>query len=767
MKFYKSSKSRSQGRGSWSVIFRHPARIDVSTGKAGQRVRRGLGTSNDVDADRMVDQLNQILSTPELWEATARTTALGRFDERVVEIFYDGLESTEVDFAKLRDQVLPLPGESDGYRTVLLLGTTGAGKTTVVRQILGTDPDAERFPSTSTAKTTVADTELITTDAEEYRAVVTFVPRDEVVDYLVENVSAAARAAYRGEPDEKIRRYLLDHVNQRYRFSYVLGRGASPVEDLDLADVDDDDDDDDIDDINPAEYGAVDLAVTNDVVAEAVAAVKAVVARYVGEAEKLLDVSGGLQVLADSVEEESQDDERVAAELIEEELDRELRQSDEFHTIVDLLVDEIEKRFAALDVGNLQRSRQGWPSTWSWESTDRGSFIKAVTRFSSNYAPLFGRLLTPLVNGIRVEGPFRPSWSSDPVRLVLVDGEGLGHTPKSVATLSTHVATQLQAVDAVLLVDNAAQPMQAASVAALKGIAVSGNASKLHTIFTHFDQVKGDNLPTFSEREQHVMASVENVLSSIGDELGPPAERILRRRLNEARYFVGGIHEQLRVGKKASRRSIEQINELLKVLERPAGSTESGPSRPVFESADLPLAVTAAARSFHSRWRGLLGLEYNSEAPKEHWTRVKALSRRLAEGWDDEYDNLKPVAELRYQLEAQIYLLLQRPKRWSNGEPEEEEKQVTLEILSSAVTIHLVELTQRRLRDEVRAGWQQAYLQSGSGSTFARARIIERDVFDRGAPIPSVSVSPDQNRFLRDVVDIVVTVVKEFGGGFE
>jgi len=78
-------------------------------------------------------------------------------------------------------------------------------------------------------------------------------------------------------------------------------------------------------------------------------------------------------------------------------------------------------------------------------------------------------------------------------------------------------------VAAVLLVDNAAQPMQAAPVAALKGIAVSGNASKLHVIFTHFDQVKGDNLPGFSDREQHVLASVENVLKSIGDELGPAA----------------------------------------------------------------------------------------------------------------------------------------------------------------------------------------------------------------------------------------------------
>ena len=46
--------------------------------------------------------------------------------------------------------------------------------------------------------------------------------------------------------------------------------------------------------------------------------------------------------------------------------------------------------------------------------------------------------------------------------------------------------------------------------------------AKLHILFTHFDQVQGDNLPTFSAREEHVLASVENVLKAIGDELGPP-----------------------------------------------------------------------------------------------------------------------------------------------------------------------------------------------------------------------------------------------------
>ncbi|OLT24052.1 hypothetical protein BJF79_13900, partial [Actinomadura sp. CNU-125] len=100
------------------------------------------------------------------------------------------------DHAAVRDALLPLP--ATGHRRVLLLGTTGAGKTTVVRQLLGTDPETERFPSTSTAKTTVADTEIVLTPDGPYRAAVTFAGRAEVAAHLRDNVWEAARAVFRG-----------------------------------------------------------------------------------------------------------------------------------------------------------------------------------------------------------------------------------------------------------------------------------------------------------------------------------------------------------------------------------------------------------------------------------------------------------------------------------------------------------------------------------------------------------------------------------------
>jgi hypothetical protein len=153
-------------------------------------------------------------------------------------------------------------------------------------------------------------------------------------------------------------------------------------------------------------------------------------------------------------------------------------------------------------------------------------------------------------------------------------------------------------------------------VAALKGIAVSGNASKLHVIFTHFDQVKGDNLPGFSDREQHVLASVENVLKSIGDELGPAAERVLRRRIDQARFFVGGIQDPLDAKKKAGSRSIQQLDVALNLLADPELAADAGPSRPVFNRMNLSLAVMEAAKTSHTRWRGILGLDYNPDTHK-------------------------------------------------------------------------------------------------------------------------------------------------------
>ena len=110
------------------MIFRHPARLDGATGKTGRRIRRGLGTADEAEASRLVDELNEILASPELWAPASRELAAARYDARIVEMFYEGAEASRLDFQAIRDETLPLPTAAEHYHRVLLLGTTGAAR---------------------------------------------------------------------------------------------------------------------------------------------------------------------------------------------------------------------------------------------------------------------------------------------------------------------------------------------------------------------------------------------------------------------------------------------------------------------------------------------------------------------------------------------------------------------------------------------------------------------------------------------------------------
>ena len=87
-----------------------------------------------------------------------------KFDGVIVDIFFDRIEAGKRNSAELRDRKILLPTKKDGYSRVLFLGTTGAGKTTLLRHIIGSDHNKDRFPSTSTARTTTADTEIVTAE---------------------------------------------------------------------------------------------------------------------------------------------------------------------------------------------------------------------------------------------------------------------------------------------------------------------------------------------------------------------------------------------------------------------------------------------------------------------------------------------------------------------------------------------------------------------------------------------------------------------------
>src|SRR4030095_817217 len=231
----KYTASLSKGRLKWCVIFPHPLISDDKTGKPGMRVRRGLGTEDRTEAQEIVDHVNAMLGNKDFWQLGARDVAAKLFKAKAVAAFYDHdrLRTAIVDPWAKREEVLKLPTE--GYSIVQIVGPFGVGKTTLIRQLIGTDPETERFPSTSKGRATICDTEIICAPGQ-FSAVVSFLSHDRVLAYVEECVEAAVSAAAEGHDDKQIARCLLEHTEQRFRLAYALGKIMDPQSNRDDVD---------------------------------------------------------------------------------------------------------------------------------------------------------------------------------------------------------------------------------------------------------------------------------------------------------------------------------------------------------------------------------------------------------------------------------------------------------------------------------------------------------------------------------------------------
>ena len=523
----RATLSRDQARKSYCIKFRHPRRY-TGDGKPGLAVRRGLGTDNEAEAQHLVGQMNQILADESLWTPTARDAASKRFHPRIVEAFYDGLGATAIDPLQARDRALRLPGLDEGYKRMLLLGPNGAGKTTLLRQILGTNPETERFPATSANRTTTAKVEVILAPGK-YQAVATFLQRDEVRQYVEECVIEAALSHLSDGSADEVARRLLEHRDQRFRLSHILGtlptKTSKFVKSFDTPDGD----------RTRRKEAAAEEA--DSLSEEEREAMRKTLRRYI---ERIQAMTDEWRMRTKETHEE------IESEEIKQRFEEQLPSETDFSPLIDDICDEIARRFSQVSGGQTEYDKGKWPTLWQFSTSERDEFMKVINLFTGNHERHFGRLLTPLVEGIRVAGPFRPHWreGNEVPRLVLIDGEGLGHKVEAIASVPTSVSRRFRDVDVILLVDSSRQPMQAAPSVAVKTIAAAGYESKLMICFTHLDLVEGDNLPDNQAKMNHVLYALTNLLDKVGQDIDRVTEDALERVLEGRVFFAAHLNKK-------------------------------------------------------------------------------------------------------------------------------------------------------------------------------------------------------------------------------
>jgi hypothetical protein len=188
--------------------------------------------------------------------------------------------------------------------------------------------------------------------------------------------------------------------------------------------------------------------------------------------------------------------------------------------------------------------------------------------------------------------------------------------------------------------------------------------------------------------------------------------------------------------------------------------------RPVYDVANLVLAIQKATQEFHERWNAIFGMGSRANAAPEHWTRIKALTRRVGIFKQDEYDTLRPIADLILRLQERISAFLSEPLDWSPALPKEGSDDTRIQAVDAIrreVNRRLHDLSRRRLIDEQLSGWIGAYELKGKSSTRDRAKELV-DLYETAAPVPNEMPGPDANEFLFELRELVAESV-EGGGG--
>ena len=741
---YTASLRQNSGRKSWLVEFRHPLKRDKS-GKRGKKVRKGLGDCSEEQAKTLVKQLNDLLQDESLWTIDTKTSVESRFDSRVIEIFYDDLDLKPTMYRDIRDQYIPLPARDSSHR-VLLLGRTGAGKTTLLRQLIGSDHKLDRFPATSTNRTTTCEIEVIANKGD-FSAVVTFMPESEVRSKIEELVSSAILEAVDGADDIKIARGFLEDRDQRFRLKYLLG-------DLKV----DNQEEDPYADQSNEEKQQEDF----DRKIEANANLDEFQDRLKNFIERIRKIADSAKNLIEkeigSLNEISSKEKDEALDLLQSEVE----ESDQFVQLVSDIIEELRSKFSFAPSGGVfDKSPTGWCKAWSLNGeSNRKKFIENIRYFSANSSKLWGRLITPLVTGIRVEGSFFPEWSQDKHPIVLIDTEGLGHKASIESNLSNSIVFWFDQVDVILLIDKATDSMANSVGKALESIAATGHTQKLMVVFTHMDALKGDNLSNVKAKKDHLLNSTRNIIENqIKEKLGKEVSHYLISHLEQNTFFLGFLDTSKKEDFNRVKPSLQEI--LKKLIE--FSSQKSSNAFPDYSFDNLVLAIRDGIVEFRKIWKSLLDLEPDTTIPRADWRSIKALTRKYGEGLDDSSLKLRPTADLRNSLSNVISLFLDNPVTWNRAVTSEEQRTV-IDQIKAKFTNKLIDWVDQQVQSKPRKDWFKAFSynneKDGRGSTKLRASRIE-ELYECWIPIPSSTANLEVQRFINDLKILVKGAIDE------
>ena len=708
--------------GNWNVSFNHPI---CREGTIGKKIHRGLKVSDEEEAQRRRNQINELLALAEKAPSAIppRSLAEKQYADVVVSAFYDCMHPEPVDYMAIRDKLMLIPKD---LPKVQIVGTTGVGKSRIAQHLSQTTK--ENFPMRGAGRMTVADTEIIVEDAD-YEAVMTFYSENEIREVIKENIMEACEFAYANSSDTaKIAAKLLVDSDQRFRLNFTLGNAQAVT---DIAAIEDDN-------VEPEELigGCDELAIVT------AAAKKLDSDRIASYVARIIQIAQ--QGKKAAREKAPSEDEVVIEEYW-------LNCIDEVET--DSLVEEILEVLSERLCSATRTAK--WPMIHRLAKTkDRDAFFAELLPFYHNHRKFFGSLVTPLVQGIRVRGRlYPPGLKTKPaVAWVLLDGQGLGHEQeygtKQSGTVPPEISRKFEMADVICLVERSVPPMISGAPAPLlvSELVARGHIDKLLMVFTYFEDVEAPDLDK-SGRKAKVLESVAGVIQSL-DSLTKPQRIKLENALESKVFFLADLDkDSLSECTKGTRQEFQKLCDRLTTCTTPTFSYR----KPRYNEYEIAKAVSREISSFRKDWASEALSSY-------HWKIMQALTNRIGNAYDggEGYPRQKlyPGQDLARRMIVAISAELEKPKDWIPNSPSNsDEKSAILDAIRTQVSSRVVELCKRCIIQEARTpDWLPAYREIfGFGTKIKRATRVARILEDR-APLPEEGLG----EFVKEIWGLVL-----------
>ncbi|MEK5394309.1 hypothetical protein [Paenibacillus sp. FSL K6-2859] len=731
----KVSKSKNKGRETWNVNFYHPLILNEKTGEE-VRIRRSTFTDCEEELAIIVNDLETLINNEEYHNIVKKPYALTLFNKTAVELFYNDIQiKSEKDHEDLRDEKIPM--EKDN-QIIDIEGFSGAGKTSLLSQLLGLDVKKENVLATSSNKTTVSDIEFIIKNTDDFSLVCTFKEKQKIEDYVRELIQRASHEAIGNNEHDSITRKFTETADKEFRLQYIVGTIKPKVSDTNsltnrFAKYQGNNEQD-------SHYNELMSSLLDDII-------------YLSKEKwKNYIVNNNLDLSSLTELEKYQAEIDFLEGFIKEDI---------FLDYVDQIMKEIEttiNKVLTIEGLFIEKTRYDWISYIHAKQLNKSDCLNLIEKLATNKKKLFGEILTPIVESIRVQGPFFPDWvvEKEKYKFTFVDGRGLDHVLKEAFSVPLEVNYKLRRANKIIYVQNGSETMSHNSKVFFENLELSGYTPKMHLVFTHFDEVEGNNLVTASDKANHVIGNMEQVLNLLDHD----KKNNIQDSINNKMFFLGGLDKNLNENL-ADDITLNELHQFIDTLNMTEVELQLKNLNFVYYKQVLPVDLLEVSEQFNNRWKAQLGTKTVDEIVSLSWPTIKALSRRYAELNRLSYNNISPAGDMVQYLKGCLYQYFSIPNYFMRDDRIDEKKvaQFRTKAMENAEELITIFSKERLLDDnEQLKRWKRAYyIRRGPGSTSLRAQDIS-EIIDNAMPLFNKNSNNKEFKVL--VESFITSVIK-------